>query len=101
MEGGGALLGRFARVALVAGRFRVDYDFLPASMLRVSFHQSTHFDHAALETVTALAAEGTLNLGGLVTDLVPIDDAVRVYDTLRDDPMSLGGTVFNWGQVSS
>jgi len=46
--------------------------------------------------VTALAADGALDLTGLVRDIVPIDDAVRVYDTLRDDPMSLGGTVFDW-----
>ncbi|MDA0334682.1 MAG: hypothetical protein O2782_05925 [bacterium] len=25
-----------------------------------------------------------------------IDAAVRIYDCLRDDPMSLGGTVFDW-----
>ena len=96
MEGKEALLGRFARVALVAGRFRVDYDFLRASMLRISLYQSTHFDRVALEAVTTLAADGALDLNGLVRDIVPIDDAVRVYDTLRDDPMSLGGTVFDW-----
>lgn len=96
MEGKPPLLGRFARVALVAGRFRVDYDFLRASILRISFSQSTHFDQAALEAVTALAADGVLDLAGLVKDIVPVDDAVRVYDTLRDDPMSLGGTVFDW-----
>jgi len=96
MEGKEALLGRFARVALVAGRFRVEYDFLRASILRLSFYQSTHFDQATLETVTALAADGALDLGGLIRDIVPVDDAVRVYDTLRDDPMALGGTVFDW-----
>jgi 2-desacetyl-2-hydroxyethyl bacteriochlorophyllide A dehydrogenase len=96
MEPGKSLLDRFARVALVAGRLRVDYPFLWASMLRLSFHQSTHFDQATLDTVTTLAAKGALDLGTLVNDVVPIDDAVRVYDALRDDPMSAGGTVFDW-----
>ena len=91
------LLARFARVALVAGRIRVGYPFLRASILRLSFLQSTHFDQAALEAVTDLAADGTLDLDTLVDDVVSIDEAVRVYDTLRDDPMSLGGTVFDWG----
>lgn len=90
------LLARFARAALVAGRFRVDYDFLRASMLRVTFYQSTHFDQPTLQKVTELAEKGTLTPGALVRDVVPIDDAVRIYDTLRDDPMSLGGTVFEW-----
>ena len=93
-----ALLAPFARVALVAGRFRVDYNFLSASMLRVSFHQSTHFDRPTLDKVAGLAAGGTLDLGALIKDVVPIDAAVAIYDTLRDDPMSLGGTVFDWGR---
>lgn len=96
MEPGKALLARFARAALVAGRFRVDYHFLRASSLRISFYQSTHFDQPTLDKVTVLAAEGTLTPGDLIQDVVPIEDAVRVYDTLRDDPMSLGGTVFDW-----
>lgn len=96
MEPGKALLARFARVALVAGRFHVAYHFLRASMLRVSFYQSTHFDQSTLEQVTALAAEGALNLRALIKDVVPIEDAVGIYDRLRDEPMSLGGTVFDW-----
>jgi 2-desacetyl-2-hydroxyethyl bacteriochlorophyllide A dehydrogenase len=98
MEPGKGLLARFARIALVAGRFRVDYHFLWASILRVSFFQSTHFDQTTLEQVTELAAEGKLNLPALIKDVVPIGDAVGMYDRLRDDPMSLGGTVFDWSE---
>lgn len=96
MEPGKALLARFARAALVSGRFRVDYHFLWASLLRVSFFQSTHFDQPTLEQVTAWAGEGKLNLPALIKDVVPIGDAVEMYDRLRDEPMSLGGTVFDW-----
>jgi 2-desacetyl-2-hydroxyethyl bacteriochlorophyllide A dehydrogenase len=91
-----AVLAPFARVALIAGRFRVDYDFVPASLLRLSFRQSTHFDQPALDAVVALAADGTLNPGALVQEVVPITEAVDIYDRLRDAPMSLGGTVFAW-----
>lgn len=96
MEPKKELLAHFARVALVAGRFRVDYHFLWASRLRISFYQSTHFDQQTLDRVAALAADGTLTPGSMVQNVVPIADAVRAYDTLRDDPMSLGGTVFDW-----
>lgn len=96
MEPRKALLVRFARAALLAGRVRVDYTFLWASMLRVTFYQSTHFDQDTLNIVASLAADGTVDLGALIKDVVPIDDAVKIYDTLRDDPMSLGGTVFDW-----
>lgn len=94
------VLDRFARAALVSGRFRVDYNFLWASRLRVSFYQSTHFDYPTLEKVTELSAQGTFTLDALIQDVVPIKDAVKIYDTLRDDPMSLGGTVFDWSGCS-
>ena len=96
MEPGAALLARCSRAALVAGRSRVEYNFLWASMLRVSFWQSTHFDQSTLDEVTRLAGDGVLDLDALVSDVVPVDDAVRIYDRLRDDPMSLGGTVLDW-----
>jgi 2-desacetyl-2-hydroxyethyl bacteriochlorophyllide A dehydrogenase len=90
------LLDRFSRVALIAGRIRVEYHFLWASSQRITFYQSTHFDQPTLERVAQFAADGTLNLGALIRDVVSIQDAIGVYDTLRDDPMSLGGTVFDW-----
>ena len=98
IQRGKALLARFARVALVAGRTRVEYTFLLASMLRVSFFQSTHFDQPTLEKVAGLTKDRVLDLEALVKDIVPIDDAVRIYDLLRDNPMSLGGTVFAWSK---
>jgi 2-desacetyl-2-hydroxyethyl bacteriochlorophyllide A dehydrogenase len=100
LEPGKELLGRFSRAALVAGRLRVDYNFLWASMLRVSFYQSTHFDQPTLEQVTALAAAGSLDLGALVKDVVPINNAVQIYNRLRDEPLSLGGTVFDWSDTA-
>ena len=96
IQPGQALLDRFARVALIAGRARVEYNFLWASLLRLSLHQSTHFDQPALDAVVAQAAAGTLNLEALVQDVVPVAEAVQVYDELRDDPMARGGTVFDW-----
>jgi len=91
-----ALLAPFARVALVAGRDRVDYGFVAASLLRVSFQQSTHFDQPTLDAVTAQAADGTISPAALVQEVVPIAEAVQVYERLRDDPMSVGGTVLAW-----
>lgn len=91
-----ALLARFARVALIAGRDRVEYPFLWASTLRLTVVQSTHFDQDALERVTRLAEAGQLDLDAAVTDVRPIDTAVELYERLRDDPLSVGGTVFRW-----
>ena len=34
--------------------------------------------------------------GGLLHGIFIIDDVVGIYDTLRDDPISLGGIVFDW-----
>lgn len=96
MGGPQPLLARFGRVALVAGRSRVEYDFLKASMLRVSFYQSTHFDRPTLEKVTSLAADGRLDLGALVQEVLPLEKAVGLYERLRDEPLAVGGTVFDW-----
>ena len=93
------LLAPFARVALIAGRFRADYNFLWASRLRLSFCQSTHFDRPTLAEVTALAAAGRFDLAALIQDVVPLSRAVETYDTLRDRPLTLGGTVFDWTAV--
>ena len=96
IEPGKECLAPFARVALVSGRVRVDYNFLWASRLRLSFMQSTHFDQATLEQVAALAAAGRVDLDALLSRVVPVADAVGVYDALRDEPLSVGGTVFDW-----
>lgn len=93
---GGAVMESAGRVALVAGRFRVDYSSAGAQGKALSISHSTHFLQSHLEDVARLARAGHLDLRPCLRDVVPIGDAEKIYHTLRDDPRSLFGTVFDW-----
>ncbi|MBT3273184.1 MAG: zinc-binding dehydrogenase [Spirochaetales bacterium] len=93
-QGGMFELG--TRLVMVAGRNNVTIDFNRAFACRLEVHFTAHFDQDDLEQVYRLAAAGRLELRGLVREVVPIHDAVRIYSTLRDDKSSLLGTVFDW-----
>ena len=67
----------------------VEYHLLKESDLVIKLPQG--FD---LEQVVRLAHRGDIKLRPLVRDVVALDDAVRIYDTLRDAPSQLLGTVF-------
>jgi 2-desacetyl-2-hydroxyethyl bacteriochlorophyllide A dehydrogenase len=84
------------RVLFIAGRFRVDYDFGIGQAKCVRIKQNSHFSREDLEILTRLVAEGTVRIGPLVQDVVPVAEAGRIYDALRDEPASLFGTVFVW-----
>lgn len=93
---GGAIMDHESRVALVAGRFQVEFNSAAAQGKALSLYQSTHFFQHHLDAFAALVRSGKVDLRPCLRDVVPIDDAVRVFETLRDDPRSLFGTVFTW-----
>jgi threonine dehydrogenase-like Zn-dependent dehydrogenase len=62
----------------------------------VAILHAGHFTRADLEQVIRLIAKGTIRVRPLIKDLVPVTQAQRIYDTLRDRPNELGGTVFRW-----
>jgi 2-desacetyl-2-hydroxyethyl bacteriochlorophyllide A dehydrogenase len=83
-----------ARLVLVAGRDEVHYRFGPAGMTEIDILHTQHFDQCDLDDVVELAAEGKLQVEPLIRDVVPLSEAPRVYETLRDNPSQLFGTVF-------
>ncbi|MGY8826071.1 MAG: hypothetical protein ACKVJG_19395 [Candidatus Latescibacterota bacterium] len=74
---------RDARLVLVAGRERVGFNFNAASGRRLATYSTAHFEQSDLEQVLRLAQKGVIHLRELVRDVVPIGEAVSVYDTLR------------------
>jgi threonine dehydrogenase-like Zn-dependent dehydrogenase len=92
------LIGRraHARLVLVAGRFDVRYNFNAAGMAEVDILHTQHFDQSDLELVVRLAAKGDLRIRPLIRDVAPIEDAIRIFDLLRDDPSRLLGTIFDF-----
>jgi threonine dehydrogenase-like Zn-dependent dehydrogenase len=93
---GNGLLAKNARLSMVASRSRADLNFNAASSCRLVLLFSTHFAQTDLEEVIDLTMQGTMKPGPLVRAVVPINEAIGVYDTLRDEKQKLLGTVFDW-----
>ena len=91
-----AAAGPRGRLTVTAGRPEVRYDCNLAQSREITIRHSSHFDLSDLQAVHSLTAEGKLRLSPLVQDVVPVDQAPRIYETLRDDPGRLLGTVFVW-----
>jgi|GEM_PF-226638 len=93
---GQGLVRHRGKVVLIAGRGRVDYSFNAGQGAELEVFQASHFERSDLEELCRLVAEGLVKVGPLLQDVVPIAQAVALYDRLRDDPNSLLGTVFDW-----
>jgi threonine dehydrogenase-like Zn-dependent dehydrogenase len=53
-----------------------------------------HFDQEDLEQVVRLVMRGDIQIRPVLRDVVPFEDGIRIFDTLRDAPHELLGTVF-------
>ena len=84
------------RVLLIAGRDRVSYPFNMAQRRLLTLKQNSHFYVDDLENLARLHGRGQIDLASLMQDVVPAEEAKRIYDTLRDRPNDLLGTVFTW-----
>jgi threonine dehydrogenase-like Zn-dependent dehydrogenase len=71
-----------------------------AGNAEVDILHTQHFGQEDLEQVVRLMARGDMNARTLIRDVVPLDDAVRIFGTLRDHPRRLMGTVFVVGDRS-
>jgi 2-desacetyl-2-hydroxyethyl bacteriochlorophyllide A dehydrogenase len=93
---GEGLIGHRGRVLIIAGRGRVSYNFNAAQGHELAVLHAGHFGQSDLEQVVRHAIAGTLRIRPLIQDVVPIAEAPRIYETLRDRPNDLMGTVFVW-----
>ncbi len=84
------------RILLIAGRDRVNYHFNLAQRRLITIKQNSHFYVDDLENLCRLHGRGQIDLTSLLQDVVPAEEAKRIYDTLRDRPNDLLGTVFSW-----
>jgi 2-desacetyl-2-hydroxyethyl bacteriochlorophyllide A dehydrogenase len=87
-------------VLFIAGRFEVAYAFNVGQSREITLKQNSHFDNDDLANVCRLAARGMLRIAPLIQDVVPAEEAGRIYDALRDEPQRLSGTVFAWERSS-
>ena len=84
------------RVLLIAGRDKVTYTFNKGQGREIVIKQNSHFDRDDLQNLCRLVGRGLVQLAPLIRDVVPVSEAKRIYDTLRDTPNELLGTVFIW-----
>jgi len=64
--------------------------------LEGSIEVSCHFSLEDLGIILHFLRLGTIRIEPLVTHRVPITEAPRIYETMRDRPDSLLGVIFNW-----
>lgn len=90
------LLSYEGRLALVAGRDQISYNSNAAQGRAISIYQSTHFRLHELEAIAELIRIGSIKIKPFIKDIIDIDNAVSIYNRLRDKPSTLFGTVFRW-----
>ena len=84
------------RLLLVAGRFDVNYTFNVGQHKEISILQCSHFTCDDLENLCRLLRQGSVKIAPLIRHRVNVDEAPQLYRLLRDEPMRLLGTVFQW-----
>lgn len=84
------------RLLLVAGRFDVNYTFNVGQFKEISILHCSHFTRDDLENLCRLLRQGSIKIAPLIRHRVNVADAPQIYRWLRDEPMRLLGTVFEW-----
>jgi len=93
---GDGVIKHRGKVVVIAGREDVVYRFNSGQGKEVAVLQASHFDNSDLAEVVRLVSVGIILVEPLIQDVVKPDQAKRIYDTLRDKPNALMGTVFDW-----
>lgn len=87
---------RHGTVMFIAGRFKVEYTFNRGQRHEIAIKQNSHFDNSDLHHMCRFVSKGMIQIAPLIQDVVPVAEAKGIYDTLRDEPQKLLGTVFDW-----
>ena len=91
------LLAHAGVIGLIAVRSETTFTWGMLHGTEASIEVSCHFGLDDLRVLIDLIRRDVINVGPVISHTVPIDDAVGVYETLRDDPSELLGVVFDWG----
>ncbi|MCG9128548.1 zinc-binding alcohol dehydrogenase [Candidatus Poribacteria bacterium] len=84
------------RLLLVAGRFDVKYTFNVGQFKEVSILHCSHFTRDDLDNLCRFLRQGSIKIAPLIQHKVRLEDVPQIYRWLRDEPMRLLGTVFEW-----
>ncbi|MDE0481342.1 MAG: zinc-binding dehydrogenase [Candidatus Poribacteria bacterium] len=84
------------RLLLVAGRFDVNYTFNVGQFKEIGILQCSHFTRDDLENLCRFLRQGSIKIAPLIRHKVNLNEVPQIYRWLRDEPMRLLGTVFEW-----
>ena len=90
------LLIRRGVIGALAVRAETTFHWSMLHGLEGSIEVSCHFRPEDLNAVLHFLRLGTIRIKPLVTHRVPITEAPRIYDTMRDHRADLLGVIFNW-----
>jgi len=91
------LLNHAGAIGLIGVRSNTCFEWSMLHSTEGSVEVSCHFSIADLRLVIELMRTGRLKVVELITHKVPVEQALEVYEILRDRPHSLLGVVFDWG----
>ena len=67
-------------------------------MTEGSIEVSCHFALDDLRVLLHFIRQDVIRVAPLIGHRVPVDDAIGIYEMLRDTPRELLGVVFDWGE---
>ncbi len=91
-----ALLAYRGVIGLLAVRTETVFNWGMFHPREASMEVSCHFSIEELNILLHFMREGIIEVAPLITHNVPIEEAVGVYELLRDQPGDLLGVVFDW-----
>ena len=83
-------------VGLLAVRTETVFNWAMMHTREASIEVSCHFSLDQLRVLQHFLQQGLLRVRPLITHQVSIDDAIGIYELLRDRPADLLGVVFDW-----
>ena len=83
-------------VGLLAVRGETVFNWHMMHLREASLEVSCHFSLAELRVLIHLLEQKLLRVAPLISHVASVDDAVGIYEALRDRPAELLGVVFDW-----
>ena len=90
------LLARGGTIGAMAVRDEARFPWSLLHVIEAKLEVSCHFGHDDLEALLFLHRQGQIRIAPVVSHVVPIDEAGRVYDLLAGRSEELLGAVFDW-----
>lgn len=94
----GSLLAARGVIGLLAVRSRTTFHWGMLHTREASIEVSCHFSLSDLRILHQLIQLGLVQMEPAISHYAPVEEAPAIYRTLRDDPQSLLGVIFDWSE---